>query len=468
MLADLLPITVSRGEVTKRLYTAIRNKIGSGELRQNERMPSQRDLARQLKVSRGVVVTVYEQLIADDLLGTSRGAGTFVKRRRKQPETRKPAPSSDRFHLFQSVWRFEKDRDRNLLAPGHYHPDLFPTKQWQSAQQACRRIELSSPELQEIDCWFIRSFISRQLRCNNSIHCDPENILLTQGTWPSISLIASTLANPGETCLVEDPIHPLSCAALRFAGLAVKDFSDDLTIESAIAGASRPPRLLLTSSAIHFPLGVPVSEDRKRKLLNWANECGAIIVEDDYEGAFGIYGENKRTYFSLNEKSTSVYMGSIGKLFSYRCRLGFIVAPIDLIEKLKLVQEFMGMMPSSSAISVLAELVRKGHLDEHLLNLRQNVVKRKQLLLDGWSNNSNGLPALSAAGIHLSLPSAGNTRNGNSSDGAGSYSFLGARKLSEYSIREHDEDRFVVGMSNITESNVDFVIKTLSKLYTYC
>ncbi|MBN8939245.1 MAG: PLP-dependent aminotransferase family protein [Rhizobiales bacterium] len=467
MHAIFRSIPLSAGSATRQLTTGIRDKITGGHIPIHTRMPSQRALAKLLGISRGVVVAVYEQLMIDGLLVSRNGSGTFVDFD-YQPTVEAPQIRySSRIASFQEHAREAARSTGTLLLPGNNHPDLFPMMQWRAAERLAENAARSLRSHRTDALWQIKSFVSSRLRIASNVHAHPDNILVTRGTWPSLSLLGMALANPGERCVVEDPGHLMSCAALRFSGLDIVPVGSDaegpLPFDLDPAGV----RMILTASAVQFPTGTRVSLDRKRQVVAWARAHRIMIVEDDYEGCLGVYTENRAPYYSLIEQGGAIYVGSLSKFFSYRNQLGFLLAPKDIVDTLQNLQSFLGLSPESGSLSVMAEFIGRGFMDDHIDNVRTKMAERKKLFFDAWrqADLAPGEHFSDSPGIHVTIPSLA-TRGGLGHSGQGSPGgILGARNVGEYSMTARHTGKLAIGLSKITARNVHFVIAQLARRY---
>ncbi|WP_215908891.1 PLP-dependent aminotransferase family protein [Phreatobacter stygius] len=460
-------IPLSAGSVTRQLASGIRDKIIAGHIPRHARMPSQRALAKLLGVSRGVIVEVYEQLIIDGLLVSQNGSGTFVNFDYKPKGETPPVRYSSRITSFRGAAREVALSDGTLLLPGNNHPDLFPLAQWRAAERLAESATRALRTHRTDSLWQIKSFVSSRLRTCSNVDAHPDNILVTKGTWPSLSLLGMALANPGERCMAEDPGHPLSCAALRFAGLVIVPVGNDAEGAAPFDIDPAGVRMILTSSAVQFPTGTRVTLARKLEIVEWARAHHIMIVEDDYEGCLGVYTENRNPYYSLTEAGGTIYIGSLSKFFSYRNQLGFLLAPKEIVDTLQNLQSFLGLSPENGALSVMAEFIGRGYMDDHIDNVRTTMAERKKLFFDAWraANLAPGEHFSDDPGIHVAIPSAaaGDGRR-QASQGAPN-GLLGAKNIGDYSIRGQHTGKMAIGLSKITARNVHFVIDQLSRRY---
>lgn len=379
VLSAFLSIPIKRGSITKQLYIGIRDRIIGGQIPKNARMPSQRSLAKHLGVSRGVIVAVYEQLAAADLMTSQTGSGTFIKFESEPQPDRVPHRYSLRLASFQADVR-TSDADRKLWLTDNDQSALFSEPRWLAAERFAAKATDAPQAHREDAIRHIQCYISNRLMADNNIRCRPNNILPTKGTVPALSVIAAALADPGDTCIVEKPDYADSAAALRFSGLNVLPVHCDdeglLPFNIDPAGV----RMMVTSSAVRFQTGFQVSLRRKRQILDWARQYRITIIEDDQENCFGAYVQNRNSYCSIGNGDDVIYTCSLTKLFCNRLQLGFVVAPTELVERLQCLQSCHGMAPDARNLLTVAEFMSRGFFDQYIVNVRETVATRHDRL----------------------------------------------------------------------------------------
>jgi GntR family transcriptional regulator/MocR family aminotransferase len=452
------------GPITKRVYAAIREKITGGHIQCNTQMPSQRSLAMLLGVSRGVVVVAYEQLLTDGFLFTKNGSGTFVnyqfKKRLGKAVSVKPP---ERLRFFKTHRPTDNKVYNNLLLPGYNHSDLFPTERWKLAERFAKDTVYSSSFGYIDNIRRIQSYVSNRLKTLNRIDCRPDNLLITRGTYPTLAVIGSTLMNTGDNCVVDDPGHPLSSAALRFSGINIIPAANDLDGPFPFHLNPAAIRAVLTSSAVHFPSGRRITPERKQRLLEWAAAHGILVIEDDYEGCLGVYAENDTPYCSFGTHDNVVYVGSFSKFFSYRAQLGFVVAHEETINNLCNVQKFLGLAPDHRDVSIISEFISRGYMDDHITTIRDTMLDRKKTFMHECrlSGTSPWETVLADAGMNFVIP-ADRVRYADGRNPA--HGVLGAKAIRDYTIHKTEAKGMVIGISKITSGNVGFAVEKLSQL----
>src|SRR5690606_38407905 len=146
----------------------------------------------------------------------------------------------------------------------------------------------------------LRLAISRYLGFNRALHCTWQDVIVTQGAQQALDIIARVMIRPGDTVAIEDPCYPpaRACFASLGARIAPIPVDDEGLVVSALPGNAR---LVYVTPSHQFPLGMPMSVDRRLELLEWAKQRDAVIIEDDYDGEFRFEGRPLEPLKSLDK-----------------------------------------------------------------------------------------------------------------------------------------------------------------------
>jgi len=379
-----LPIGLDRGNKTPlatQIYTAIRAAIESGQIPSEAKLPSWRDLAAQLGVSRGTVRLAYERLV-DEQLATSYGAaGTRVNERPaaagladRAPDT---PPIPDLFHAFGAT-----PLPFQMGVPAQ---DAFPYKLWsRMLVRAARRTAASpvgypdprgDPDL--------RREIAAYLGIARGIRCSPSQVLITAGFAGALGLVVRALALEGAGAWFEDPGFPLTRTALSLAGMAVTAVPVDAEGLDVAAGLRMAPaaRLAVVTPGQQAPLGMTMTLARRRALLDWARDRGAWIVEDDYLSELQLEGRAAPALASLDQGGRVLHIGTFSKTISPALRLGFLVVPAELARRFGDVAACLAPAPGAPIQRAVADFLQEGHYLRHLRRMKRLYAARREALL---------------------------------------------------------------------------------------
>jgi GntR family transcriptional regulator/MocR family aminotransferase len=380
--------------IYRQIYQRLREAITSGTLRPGDRLPSARSLASQLAAARGTIDSAYELLASEGYI-VSRGAGgTFVSPDLaavlQVPPTAAGHDSRQPALPTTAVDSLEQAASRAATVPeqpfqlGLPALDAFPRKVW--ARLATKRArDLPVTALRSPDPFGyrpLREAIASYLAVARGIRCSPEAIVITSGFQGAMGLITRTLLNPGEAVWVEDPgyIHArraLIAAAAKLIPVPVDERGMDVA-----AGLARAPlaRLAVVTPSHQFPLGVALELSRRLSLLAWANQAGAWIVEDDYDGEFRYDSKPLPALKSLDERDRVLYAGTFSKVLFPGLRLGYVVLPAAVIEDFERTLYNFYRDGSTFVGSVVADFMAQGHFARHIKRMRQLYAERRAAL----------------------------------------------------------------------------------------
>src|SRR5713101_6329338 len=284
-----LPLTLKNDgrSLQVAICEALRSAMQDRRLRPGARLPSSRDLARQLRVARGTVVLAYDQLTAEGYLRGARGAGTTVvetlPERWLAPGPTRAAPGKAERGVTLSgrglVLAYSPFPRVALPAPRPFRPhtpavDLFPGALW--GNLIAKHARSSRPaRLRDADAKGyrpLREAIAEHLRVYRGVVCSPEQILITAGTQQTLDLASRLLLDEGDAAWMEDPGHFGARDVLRAAGARVVSVPVDpagLNVEAGIRSAP-DARMVYVTPARQSPTGATLALDRRLKLLDWA------------------------------------------------------------------------------------------------------------------------------------------------------------------------------------------------------
>lgn len=379
-----LTLSPRSGETLRRaLERTLREAIAAGLLREGTRLPSSRAIARALNVSRGVATDAYAQLEAQGFLTIAPRSAPVVaaslvapaRASRVQPTTL-PQPRYD-------------------LTPTTPDVTLFPLRKWLRASAKVGRdlhyetLDYRPPRGEPR----LREALAVHLGQTRGVIADPEQILVVQGTAQGVDLLLRVLAGRGARRIaVEDPSHTTQHARIRALGLelvAQPVDEEGLVIDGLEADAA------LVTPAHQFPTGTVLSGARRRALLAWAQRTGALIVEDDYDADFRYDHEPVRALQGLAAANV-VHLGTVSKTLAPALRLGWIVAPDDLLDELEQAKRLADDFSPALDQLAFAELLRSGAYVRHLRRARAAYRRRRDRLVEALER---ALPELDAEGI---------------------------------------------------------------------
>lgn len=421
-LSDFLLQRLDRASgkpVNRQIYQVIREAILTHVLAVGLRLPSSRDLARELKLSRNTVTYAYDQLVAEGYLETRTGAGTFIA---DTVPDEIPQADEDGTALFNSSSKLGLSaRGARLVAgAGAYKlqwgafmpgvPDVtrFPSKTWSRLQNKYWHRARADLLTYGHGSGYLplREAVAEYLRVARSVNCGAEQVLITTGIHQSIDLAAKLLADGGDRAWVEEPCYwgtPSVLKALDLKPVPIAVDGEGMRLRPS--DLRQPPRFIFVTPSHQYPLGPVMSLSRRRMLLEYAAAHGAWIMEDDYDSEFRYNSRPLASLQGMDHQDRVLYLGSFSKTLFPGLRVGFLVVPQALAAPFAtgLSELYRGGQLLTQA--VLADFMSEGHFASHIRRMRLLYAERLQLLLQAIARNFGRDLTISGdnAGLHLTL-----------------------------------------------------------------
>jgi GntR family transcriptional regulator/MocR family aminotransferase len=448
------------GGLAGQIYRQLRDAVLDGRLRPDEALPSSRELAEQLKVSRNTVTTAYERLVAEGYLTGRAGAGTFVN---ALPIAEPAVPQLPSGPLTpRPVWpRMPVPPDFSDAPEFDFRvgaPDarLFPYAAWRRllTNQLRPSVVGTGMPIGPAGHFGLRTQIARHLRTARTIETQPQDVLVTSGAQQALDLIGRVLLEPGATAAIENPGYGPPKLVWEAQGVRVIDVPVD---EHGLIVDALPPdaRLVYVTPSHQYPTGVAMSLRRRVELLAWAQRHDAAIVEDDYDSEFRYTEQQLEPLHSLDHHGRVLYVGSFSKVLLPTLRLGFLIHPPSLRHALhaaKFLSDWHTSLPIQAA---MADFVEQGMFARHLRRVRRVYRQRHERLAAGLAGPlaAHLTVVPSAAGLHLSAllrnPSAADALVRAQAAGVGVASFT------EIAVAAPDPPSVVFGYGMIDVHRID-------------
>jgi GntR family transcriptional regulator/MocR family aminotransferase len=401
-----------RDDLAGQIYRQLRAGVIEGRLAAGERLPSTRDLALKLGVSRKTTLDVFERLSAEGFLRTRPGDGTFVADGLARVASRKAQATRHRIET-QAVWS-TVPQALSMPEPGRtYELDFrggvtnkshFPFDTWRRCINHALRLQMRGRG-EYHDCageQDLRLAVSRYLAFNRAVVSNWQDVIVTQGAQQALDLVARAVVRPGDVVAMEDPGYPPARASFAALGATLVSVPVD---DQGILVAQLPKRakLVYVTPSHQFPLGMPMSLERRVALLEWAQQRDAVIIEDDYDGEFRFEGRPMESLKSLDRVGLVAYVGTFSKTIFPELRVGYVVAPVSLNETIRKAKQIADWHSSTLTQAALARFMLDGDFAKHLRRMHKHYEARRALLvahlqgdLAQWFE-----PIVPVAGIHL-------------------------------------------------------------------
>lgn len=387
----------------RQLYAAIKHAILSGAAQPGMQLPPTRDFCQLLGISRQTVLNAYAQLMAEGYLSGSVGKGTFVSERLPiaAPEPRAAAaenssstsaaatllrPLSGRgLHFVDAMgkMRFHEGKTRafRLGMPGL---DLFPFDIWGRLEARCwRRPGAQMGYSDPAGYMRLRELLCVYLRASRGVNCTPQQIVITSGSQQALFLLSTLLLGPGDAAWVENPGYRGASAPLHAGQARITPVPVDADGLSVAYGERHCPdaKLIVVTPSHQLPLGVTMSLQRRLELLAWAAANKAWVIEDDYDSEYRYTGPPLASLQSLDAAGCVIYVGTLSKVLFPGLRLGYLVAPLPLVEAIVQAKAVIDRHTAIVPQMVLADFIAEGHFNRHIRRTRDAYAQRRAALL---------------------------------------------------------------------------------------
>ena len=435
----------------RQLEEGLREAIRGGRLAPGAAVPSTRALARQLDVSRGIVVEAYEQLIAEGYLLSRPGGATRV------------ASTAIATPVARGADEVGRSVDIEFRS-GRPDLNLFPRQAW---HRSVRRVlnEAPAERLGYLDGRGVpelRSSLASYLNRVRGTAARPDNVVVSSGFVQGLRLVAEALCARGSRRIgLEDPGHAEARTIAERAGLEVVGIPVDESGLRVDALETAGVDIVLVTAAHQYPTGGVLPPDRRAALIAWASDGPRVVIEDDYDAEFRYDREPIGSLQGLAPECV-VYAGSASKVLAPGFRLGWIVAPASLADAVA--QAKLWADHGSPALEQLAfaDFLEHGELDRHLRRMRPIYRRRRDALLEALRRHLPELrPAGASAGLHVLAwlpPDVDETRVVEAARGAG----IAIEGLSRRMIRPQNVGGLVFGYGTPDEATIERGVRRLA------
>lgn len=371
----------ARLPLSEQIRLSITRAIDSGVLTPGTRLPSWQDLAAHLGVARGTVQAAYGRLSDAQIIETFGAGGTRVAPRPRAPiaRTEPPAPGPFMRTYLQmntgpAIFQlgvpgleglpdnlFARARSSNLLKTGSFSSLIYPDPRGE---------------------FELRRQIASYLAISRNLHCQPHQVFITSGYIAGLGLALRVLGLDGGNAWMEEPGFMVTRKALELARLTAVPVPVDAEGMNVGYGIETAPdaALAVVTPGQQAPLGSTLSLRRRLQLVEWAACRNAWIIEDDYLGELQLDGRSAPALASLGGAGRVIHIGTFSKTISPALRLGFIVAPAELIDPFSEMAAALAPAPSPIVQLATARFMRDGHYIRRIRRLKRLYFAQREAL----------------------------------------------------------------------------------------
>ena len=406
-----LSLDLSKTTRQNALFHAIREKIVRGFWSKGNKLPSTRKLALELDVSRNTVIFAYEQLVSEGYIESRKGAGYFVSI--EQPEYYLGASEA----LSETVGKEPNDVNGKApfdvnqgFAPGVPDLQAFPFAKWQRLlQRHVTRLNLAGNQ-QVQGSIALREALSHYLASSRSVHCDSSRTIITVGAQQALSIALMATLKAGDEVLMEEPgyrqVHKIiDLLQLQMQPVPVRE-KQGLCLDKVLA--SQAHALYVTPSN-QYPMGTTLTTEQRLKIIDWAKQKQAWIIEDDYDSEFQFahrpYTSMQGLAGKLEQDERVIYVGSLSKVMFNGLRIGYMVVPKQLVPRCLEIKDAITGDSPTHAQEALADFINEGDLLRHIRKMRRLYKQKHEAMLTALEGEfGQDLEVISqAAGLHVTV-----------------------------------------------------------------
>ena len=381
----------------------ILHKIQTGEWIAGAYLPNQRELAKKLGVNRSTLVSALDELKGMGLLESYGKGGTKIlsaqvlSQGMKQPNWQ--AHISEGFHIsnldtIQIINRYEFTEGYIRLSSGEPSPDLFPKQMMgevlSEVAQDMTNLGYEAPQGMP----YLREQVARYIQ-RFGIQAAPENVLIVSGALQAIQLVAIGLLQPGATVFLEKPSYLYSLNIFQSIGLrrsAVAMDSEGLIPDQLMKQSPKHRQsILYTVPSFHNPTGTVMSERRRIELIETCSKIQTPIIEDDVYRELWIDAPAPDPIKRYDQNGSVLYVGSVSKTLSTGLRIGWLVGPEAVVERLGDLKMQNDYGSSSLAQLTAGKFLEKGYYEQHSAVVREQLRIRRQAALDALDYHMSDL-----------------------------------------------------------------------------
>ena len=384
--------------LARQIFLSLKEHILTGQIPQGQALPSTRELAKDLGVSRNTVCDAYDMLWTEGFIVSHQGAPSrvadglqiqTVQNREKVQETDKSQPVI--------LWDFKT---------GQPDLSLFPWQVWNeiirdaAGNLSARQLEYSGPKgyeplCEEIALWLLR---------NRGMEVDPEDVFITSGATQALHLLVDILYKEGRVFALENPSHPGIRTVISDKGYPMHWMPVDGQGADITSLQDKNISAVYVTPSHQFPLGGILPATRRAALIRLAMEKDFYIIEDDYDSEFRYCGSPVSPIYSM-DSSHVVYVGTFSKAVFPALRLGFAVLPKPLQAKWRHYRNYMDVQNPILEQVALAEFLHKRKMDKHVQRMRRVYGEKRNVLLESLENTfgDSVRPWGDASGLHVAL-----------------------------------------------------------------
>lgn len=412
---DWKPDRKAKKAIYKQLAEYIEKGIADGTFPADKPLPSERYLASALNLNRSTVVNAYDELESMGLIERNRGSGTTISKD-IWGLTKKRIPSWNRYieagsflpsqPVTQKIRKEAVEHKLINLASGELSEELFPKRflrEITSTRSYIGSLGYDHPQGNEI----LRNTITKHVKESRGIETDPSSILITSGAQQALHLIVQCLLKPGDAIAIEDPSYNYNLPIFKSVGIQVhylpvdKDGMNPEDLQSLYK--KHRIKMIFLNPYFQNPTGSLLNRKKKEAILDISSKLGIPVVEDDPYSLTAFSGEKISTLKSMDRNGNVLYISSLSKIVASGLRIGWIIGPTSVIERLSDAKQQIDYGHSSYTQWIANDFLESENFHIHIKSLIKELQKRRDKIIKSLDTYLKDLVEYSIpqGGIHI-------------------------------------------------------------------
>lgn len=412
---DWKPDRKAKKAIYKQLAEYIEKGIADGEFPADKPLPSERYLASALNLNRSTVVNAYDELESMGLIERNRGSGTTISKD-IWGLTKKRIPSWNRYieagsflpsqPVTQKIRKEAVEHKLINLASGELSEELFPKRflsEITSTRSYIGSLGYDHPQGNEI----LRNTITKHVKKSRGIETNPSSILITSGAQQALHLIVQCLLKPGDAIAIEDPSYNYNLPIFKSVGIQVhylpvdKDGMNPEDLQSLYK--KHRIKMIFLNPYFQNPTGSLLNRKKKEAILDISSKLGIPVVEDDPYSLTAFSGEKISTLKSMDRNGNVLYISSLSKIVASGLRIGWIIGPTSVIERLSDAKQQIDYGHSSYTQWIANDFLESENFHIHIKSLIKELEKRRDKIIKSLDTYLKDLVEYSIpqGGIHI-------------------------------------------------------------------
>jgi GntR family transcriptional regulator / MocR family aminotransferase len=397
--------------IYQQIANSLRNAIMDGTITPGTKIPSNRDLAEMLGVSRNTSVNALDILISEGYIETKVGAGSFVSD--ELPEEFLYSSSSNKtdgiidhsqdplsrrgekfVKGYNPAWHLGERHDHNLFRNGRPDCESFPFSIWEKISRKYlfydkKKIFDFPPDPAGYEP--LRSALGEYLSTARAVNCKNSKVIIISATEKLVYLAAKLLTEAGDKVWVQEPGFPGAVRAFRAAENVVVPVPVDnegMNVEKVME-TGPDAKMVYVQPSHEFPIGSTLSLKRRMALLSWAKKNGSWIIEDDYDSEYRYYQRPLPALQGLDQNNRVIYCGSFNLTLFPGIRLDYAVVPEVLYDAFIDATTTIDIhLPTQNQV-IAADFISEGHFARHIRRMRKFYKERRNVLINALEIQKN-------------------------------------------------------------------------------